>query len=357
MSETKQPVEAAGELGGLISKLGSLFFKGLDGIFDRAAEYQEEYGVLKQVTRINAVNEETDKKYTLTIKLSPVKDKQDLFYVEAEIDPSDISVDSINKTVVKLNTDTKVKFNNMINKFLTDNNLTVTESEENTDAEDESDDDEEELDSEDKDFSERLAELVDIVNEDLRSNRLYAKYEPSNDENKDGEQSDINNERIEIVTELSIVDEGKHIKVTITPYIDNDEATPSHSENINSVDTRGDLIKLKDLKTAVKLVLTDYLEENNLKTNITMSSVLSSTSVKATFVKSSKTNRVELRAISASTDLTEAMNAIYDVTNDNDFIGLLTDEPQSFEIVDVGDGYDVNSIDGFDTCCVVRSFN
>ena len=38
--------------GVIIDTLAKLLFKGLDNIFDAAAEYEREMGVLKQITRI-----------------------------------------------------------------------------------------------------------------------------------------------------------------------------------------------------------------------------------------------------------------------------------------------------------------
>lgn len=330
MESEKQPVEAALKPGGgLLSELGNLLFKGLNGVLDRAAEYQEDYGVLKQVNVIPLVDQ-NGKQFTLTIKLAPVKDKQDLFFVEAETNAPGLDVSSINEKTVRLNTDTKERFNKMIEDLLNKNKLKPSEDEnkDSDNSEEQADDEANEEGSDDENFTERLAELIDIVNDDLESERIFAKDE-------DGD-------KYEIVANLEMSDDAKHIEVTVVPYIDNEEADEGVTEEINSLDPRGDLIKLKDLKKLVVEVINDYLSDNGLKAS---TSILTSTCVKATFMKHAETGQIELKSISASSSLPKALDVIYSVTTNDEFIDMLTDEPQSFEITDVGDGYDVNKID------------
>lgn len=125
----KQKVEG----GALLDAIASLFFKGLDNIFDAAVEYQKEMGVLKQVNKIKVADNEGNE-YTLTVKLSPIRDKQSVFFVEVECDAPDFNIpDEVNKKAYKIANDNKKEFSALIEKILTANKLQEVKSDEDAD--------------------------------------------------------------------------------------------------------------------------------------------------------------------------------------------------------------------------------
>ena len=138
--KNKQTVQG----GALLEALSKLFFKGLDNIFDAAVEYQKEMGVLKQVNKI-PVKDAEGNEYTLTIKLSPVKDKDGLFYIEVSSDAPSFSVsDDIDKKVIKLSKENEEEFKGVVNAILKANKLEVVKKEDEKKQEDESGEESEE---------------------------------------------------------------------------------------------------------------------------------------------------------------------------------------------------------------------
>ena len=104
------------EGGSLLSSIVKLLFGGIDNILDSMAEYEEEMGVLKQINKILITDGNTN--YTLTVKIAPVRDKEGVFFVEAQTDAPKFDVSSINEKAMKLNNSTKDAFSKMISKLI-----------------------------------------------------------------------------------------------------------------------------------------------------------------------------------------------------------------------------------------------
>lgn len=344
----KQTIETAGELSGLLGNLGDLLFKGLSGILDRATEYQEEYGVLKQVSHIRIVGNDSGNEYDLTIKLSPVKDREDIFYVEANTDAPGLDVTSINKKAIKLNKNTSDKFDEMITKLLNDHNMKVAE--EVDDDSDESEDNNHSTLTEDQ--VKQLDRILDDVQDEIDSldRRVYI--------NDADDSADDSSSSWTLAVDIYHEDANDYISVELNIIRDLstlDDAKYKETKDLIILNDDNQLISQTELLSDIKQLASDYTQAKHIDHDddgIFASSVI----VKATFVKCSETNQVELRAINAVSNFEQAVNAIYDITSSTDFTDLLTNEPQSFEITDLGDGYDVNPIGGFETCCVIRKF-
>lgn len=120
---SKQTIEG----GALLDALSKLLFKGLDNIFDAASEYQKEMGVLKQVTKI-PVKDGLGKEYNLIVKLSPIKDKNNMYYVEVDCPNNNkFKPGALHQSTITLSKDNLKQFNQTIDKILDRNGLERTE--------------------------------------------------------------------------------------------------------------------------------------------------------------------------------------------------------------------------------------
>ena len=180
--------------GELLESLKKLLFGGIDKLLDSAAEYEEEMGVLKQVTRIDLETKDGQPTgYTLTIKLAPVKGKTSTYYVEAETTQPNLDVSMLNKKVMKISNSSMRDFNNKIDEMLAANELLR----EKNDSQDESDsnvtDDAENNksnSSEDRqnsqnakvtdDQADEIDELIATVAEDFADHPIPANYKQGN---------------------------------------------------------------------------------------------------------------------------------------------------------------------------------
>ena len=331
METTKQPIEAAG----LLSKIGEMFFKGLGGLMNSAAEYEEDFGVLKQVTRIPLVDKGDGKKLgTLTIKLAPIKNKDGKYYVEAETDVPNFDVSSINGKTMDLDKNNMASFEKVIDKLIADNNLAP----DNKDAEKpEGEQASEEGEGEELSESEKaeVAETAEELNKSIGSKKFQCM----------GEEGEV-----AVVAEYELDDETSEMIIRI--HVEDADGNvlsdyPEDEQSYSAVGEDGKVISIAQFRNITKDQFKAYLANNNLES--LEEGTFASSSVKATFIKSSETNDVELTAITASCDLSDAMDIIYVVADDDDFTSSLSDDPQSFEIVECEDGYDVNPIAEIDT--------
>lgn len=322
MESTKQPVLA----GGLLSKLGELFFKGMGNILDAAAEYEEEFGVLKQKTVLNLKDEKTGKDYTLTIKLSPVKDKEGKFWVEAETTAPDLDLSSINKKVFDLNKSKKDDFNNMVNKLLEEHNL-KTQNNSSTES------------------SQDIDSIIAQINEDFKDMVI---------ESEDGSEVDLkvngkvtkNNNKLLLEVSLSDGEEETDKETADIDFLSEDDGSILPIETIEDkiVDAINNLFQ-------EEIEQQDSDEEDSDEVNSSTviksgTSIRFPTVVEATFIKSSKTGKVKLTSITASRniDIEDALDIAYDVAEDTDFVDSLNDRPESYEIIETSRGYNVNKI-------------
>lgn len=306
--DNKEPVVAAG----LLSKLGELFFKGLDKILDSAAQYEEEYGVLKQVSRI-PIADQNGREYTLTIKLSPVRDKDSTYYVEADTNAPGFDVSSIDKKVFRLDKNTTEKFNKMIDDLIEKNNL-------------------EKQNSSNKD-SQDIDSIIEQINKDLEDMVLESEDPDSPDYEVKGEVTKNNNKLL--------------LKASLSDGQDETEEKTADIEFLNPDD--GSILPIDEIEESIidkiNEIFQEETEDNEDEENSNQEETTASTIVRATFIKSSKTNKVSLRAITATIDIEDALDIAYDVADDDDFADSLGNEPESYEIIETNEGYDVNRID------------
>lgn len=114
----KQPVEG----GALLDALSKLLFKGINNIFNEAAEYQKEMGVLKQINKIPAEDGDGNT-YNLIVKLSPIKDKDGVYYVELDSDFNGFRPGALHKNTVTLTKKNQKDFLKLVDEVLRNNGL------------------------------------------------------------------------------------------------------------------------------------------------------------------------------------------------------------------------------------------
>lgn len=306
MESTKQPVLA----GGLLDALSKIFFKGIENILDAAAEYEEEFGVLKQKTVLNLQDQSNGKVYTLTVKLSPVKDKDSFYYVEAETTAPGLDVSSINEKTLKIDKTTKEKFNEIINKLIEEHNLKIQNDENN------------EEDSQDIDS------IIEQINKDLEDMVLESEDPDSPDYEVKGEVTKNNNKLL--------------LKASLSDGQDETEEKTADIEFLDPDD--GSILSIDEIEESIIDKINEMFQEETEDAN-DQEETTASTIVRATFIKSSKTNKVSLRAITATIDIEDALDIAYDVADDDDFANSLGSEPESYEIIETSKGYEVNKID------------
>jgi len=331
MADTKQKIEAAG----LLSTLMKSLFGNIGDILNSAAEYEEEMGVLKQVTRIPLQDTSTGRTYTLTIKLSPVKDKDSLYYIEAETDAPNFDVASINARTIRLDNKTMDAFNKMIEELIAKNGL------ENRDDESTEDDADTAEEAEKSDMTlTQEAEINDLEN-DLKQELRSTQYSAVNE---DGEKVYVHVDFVEdkvssvCTLEFSVYDNAGQIM-----------NYPKSTYECSTVDEYGNTLSFAPFYNEVGECISEYAADNGL--TMDKSSLAASSIVSAKLFKASDQDEIEVRAIKASCDARKAMNVIYAVAQSDELNELLEagSEPVAVEIVETDDGYDVNTIDEVDT--------
>lgn len=333
MKGNKQTIQG----GNLLQSIANMLFKGIDKIIGEAAEYEEEMGVLKQVTRIPIYPDgDNTKEYTLTIKLAPVRGKDGLYYVEAKTDAPDFDVSSLNGKTIRLNNTNMKDFNKKIDELLDANDLSVKEKpEEDSDSSsEESEDTQEEEDQQESDTNSEQS------NDELAQSDYDIDLEPLWVDDEKGQP---------LVLNRNAVNKPKEgvCSVTFTVFdVTNNEVKKYKSEtaDIPTKDKKGNNLSFAAFKKEIDKLTDEYMKKYKLVKNIR-----SSTSIDATFVKSS-TNQVSLVAIKASSDVKDVMNIICDVVDDDEFVdSLISDEETSFRISDNGESYEIERIDSVDT--------
>ena len=334
------------EGGSLLSSLSQLLFKGLGNILDSAAEYEEEMGVLKQVTRVKLVDANGDPTgYTLTIKLSPIRDKQGKYFVEAETDYPGLDVSSVNEKVIDLNNKNSNDFDKMIDDILKKNNIARSKADNNVDED--ADEKESEDESSSDDESEEQDEFEDLDDED----RIKAMIERANEDPSITEiEVNYNGSDALLISQLNTI--GDEVtKCQLVCGLTNAEGerisnVPQLNETVHIVDVQKNFLSYSRFVEIVKDKIATYARKNKIDADISGST----NTVSATFVKSSETDDISLVAIKASCNIKAAMNMIEDVVSYDEFVsGLNPEEEKSFAIVDNGSDYDITEVAEIDT--------
>lgn len=320
--EDKTKVEGAGAL----SEIFKLLFKGVDRIFDQAVEYENDFGKLKQVTKLPIKYKNKD--YVVEVKLAPVKGKEDIFYVEIDDGGSGLDFSKYNEKPMKIEDKTNRKeFEDRIKQIINDAGAQI-----------ESQDDNEE--SEEGKGDKNIIQCYDVND--------YMEWEET-------EQQGPEPRIIDVIEYKSPADTKGNLNITLE--CSDRELKPSDNRLLDDVLTnvppsQVDGIILDILKTSKLITVKSSKEESEedelVDTYMEEGTPASShLDVSLSYIKSS--DEVNLSAIYANYDVGQAMEALQQVIDNDEFVATLTEEPQSFRITDEGDDYDVTIIDEVDT--------
>lgn len=112
------------EAGAIADLIKKIFFSTIDNIFDRAVEYKNDMGVLKQVNKI-AVKDPNGNGHVVEIILSPIKDRESEYVVDISCDTLDKlkGISRINGKALKIDRSNKKEFSDLVKKILKSNKL------------------------------------------------------------------------------------------------------------------------------------------------------------------------------------------------------------------------------------------
>ena len=327
---SKQPVEA-----GALDDIFKLLFKGLDNLFDSAAEYQNDMGKLKKVTKIPVTKDK--KEYTVLIKLAPIKDRENMYYVEIDDGGCPgLDFSKYNEKPMRIDKNNREEFEKLIDKILDDAGV--------------------ERQVNPSDIEEQQGRYsVDCYNKD--------EFDEWSFEGQQGPHPVI----IEVSAEIIPTSGGK-VKLIVKrsdnkklrfddhdlhPDDVTDIPSPKVKEVVNKIIRDSKLVPVEDAEETDESAPSDMSEPNNQSTESEEGTPAASyVDVSLSYIKSSE--EVHLDAIYANYNVADAMKAVEQVVDDDDFVALLTEEPQSFRITDEGDDFDVTEIGCVDTSCMTE---
>ena len=138
---------------------------------------------------------------------------------------------------------------------------------------------------------------------------------------------------------------GIYVECTATPVGGKDgifdvTIKPSGKTPINLSSIKESEIESK-VTDALKQAFGSDFTQNNTTASRTMRVSLSK-------IVAADSINVELKSIYADYDITDAVSNLYSIVDDSGFVDQLTEEPQSFEIVENVDDFDITSIPDFD---------
>ena len=335
MEDTKQVVEG----GSLLQALADMFFKGLNNLLNSAAEYQEEMGVLKQINKIEIETEDGKQKYTLTIKLSPIKNKSNYYFVEAETDAPNLDVSGINQKVIELDKKNSKQFNDMIDKLISNAGY------ETNDLNRDLDEDAEEVPEEEKEegslqLEADVTELLQKAEDEF--NVEHPRMTSSKSAGLGIIQIEIQLDPSEDFTSALAVITGMGAMDTAgTVVVDSNEF------EVPTVDKDGNVRDANEFIGEVSQCVVDYCTENGLKSP-SKGYANTAASIQVTLLK--EKDGVSYTAINCSTDVKAAIGVIEQIADDPEFLEILTvGQEKSFEILDEGEDFDINEIEEVDT--------
>lgn len=326
----------------LLDMLKKWLFKSLGSIFDSALQYKEEYeeedGVVKQTWKFDIMDSDENVE-SLIVKLSPVKDKPDIFYVEIETKAADFDSSVINKKTVKIDSNSaKERFNELIGDMIKDNGYKWLDKDGNPidEPDEESGEESDEEGSTDdsdltKEEEQEVEEMEDKLEDEISS--------------LDIEATDENGETVKI--ELEVVDDKKIKKCTLSIKVIDESGEsqnyPKETYECDTVDEDNNPLKFSVFYNNVKSCVKEYAAENGLA--IPDSVFGSEQFIDAQFIKASDDSGVELTAINTTRDIKAAIEAIEEIAESDDFVNLLGPEPKSFRITEDDNEYDINEIE------------
>lgn len=316
---TLQTVEG----GSILSKLADLFFKSLNKALSSDSEYEEEKGVLKQVNRFTLETLDGTDTYTLTLKLSPVKDKENYYFIEAETDAPDLDLSIINEKTVKLDDTNVAKFRKLIEKLVSSSNYVVQSKNQRNDESDEPEEDKNEMSPFEK--------LIEAAQKWFNQKAIIART-------SDGKvveivpefNKDVSEDNCQLI--ISAVDQnGSDVE-----FIELDDSEINPKDSSGALLDEGNFLDLIDKKINEFAKLNDYTGMQRMIKN--------STVIAATFIKDKE--GIGLVNLKASDNIDRTMEVIYEVMDSSDLINSLNEgEESSFTIEELDDSYDIQPVD------------
>lgn len=317
MSNTTQDVKAAGALDAIFN----LLFKGIDNILDGAVEYQNDMGKLKQVSKINVADSDGNE-YTLVVKLSPLKNKEEMFYVEVECPEfPNFKADKVNEKVLKINKNNKEEFNSIIDELLRDNKLVRTKK--------------------------------GKANEDETSNsyniQCYDKNKFEDWIEDDGPQP----AKIDVHVQQIPLEQSGYFEVILECASKKINSDGYNLDEVKEADIEKTIDKVLDQSKLIRVSEGDAIKDEHDEDMETadQNDVETSSHIDVTLSYVKASDEVKLSAIYANYDLQKALVTLDEAINNDEFANILTEDPQSFRITDEGDQFDVQPIEVVDTCC------
>ena len=321
------------ESASLLDQIKDLFFKGLDGLLGAAADYQNDMGKLKGVYNI-PVKTADGKEHTVKISLSPIKDKDGIFYVEVESD-ADITTAGVNQKTFKIDKENKDAFNKVVDKLLKDNGLERVTA----DPEDTSQDGTDEEGESASDSFEDVAQDSGEPSDDGSEFRLNV-------------ADDVNNAIYTVV--LKIYEDDKNL----TLEIEGEAPKPLDYSPFNRDDNKFESVDKMD--RWVKNSLESFLDLNSLRLYPSdkkdgdeeyeyMIEASNRIEVSLEKITSSSGVDVNLVAINAGSVLGSALSTLESVVADDDFVDSMPEGVSSYSISEDNDEYDVQQIYDVDT--------
>ena len=148
--------------------------------------------------------------------------------------------------------------------------------------------------------------------------------------------------------QASVEISGYHVPINDEPG-SIELAVNAQNFDIQLTDDEGNIRDQNEVLGEVSQFVQDYISDNGLSRVTSYSEFVASKRVRASFIKEGETGEVSITAINASTNIKAAMDIIYDIVEDDDFVDQLEDDTeQSFEITDQDYDYDIGVIDDVD---------
>lgn len=304
---------------GALESIFKLLFKGLDKLFDEAAEYQNDMGVLKQVNKLTVTKDA--KEYTITVKLAPVKDRENIFYVEID-DGGCPGVDfsEYNEKPIKLDKDNKEEFKKFIYSILSKAGADPTN--------DQGDSQSSSYDIE----CYKEAEYTDWFENGQEPSIIKVNVTETPVENKPG--------YVDLAIECNAVQ----------LMYDDHEVVEENISDIKEEDVEDVISKILD---DTGLVVVD--ESPGPESDDTLANSSNYIDVSVDYIKAA--NEIKLNSIYANYDLSKASGLLDSLLNDDEFTEQLNEGPQCWHIVDEGDDLDIGFIDDIDLSNVNTDIN
>ena len=324
--KNKQTVQG----GALLEALSKLFFKGLDNIFDAAVEYQKEMGVLKQVNKI-PVKDAEGNEYTLTVKLSPVKDKDGLFYIEVSADAPGFSVsDDIDKKVIKLSKENEEEFKGVVNAILKANKLEVVKKEDEKEQEGEPEEESEEAPEETKTDLDTYR-FGPFFFTDIKAEQLEYKVFINMKGDVDDEKFTITVEsdpklRFNYMREFAFDDNSPDIYSSLTRFVE-------------KCDIEADS---NDFERTVQNIQDKYADYVDDMTDVAASSSIKVRLEKVTADGHDTVNLVSI--IASSYTHKDTLARLGEIVASDEFVDSMPEGESTYEIIEDEESYDINQI-------------